>query len=249
MRKVILLLLFVFLASANAGFYGGVVGKYTSVSGSYYETNTSLDITHKWDISQSATPVGLSLGYGFADSVAGEVHLLFNSGDSPTLGTNISYAFGEITNDLYPHILIGAGLTSLDISRSNSDADKSASNDAIIATMGTLQLGVGLSYVLNNTLEFYSDILLVYYSNVNFYNFDYDYNSNYSDISYGGNVDKSTIGLQIGIKFHAFGQSTKKATQYFAEIEREEDRQEEIELKQQQEIELKRQQEIDTFLN
>ena len=224
-----LLSLMVLLTSyLYAGMYGGILGSYNSMSGTYQETDTNTNVTRKWNVSQSYNTFGLTLGYGFVDSISGEIYLL--GGDSFKAGMNVSYAFTEVINDLYPHILIGIGGMDLDNGNFSGESSFFSPDSDPYASSPFIQLGAGLSYVLNNTMEVYGDILVVYYTDDSFSNYAYEYDS-YNNITYGGAIDKVTVGFHVGAKFHVFGETTMRREVVI------------------QEHEVQREKEIESFIN
>ena len=225
-----LLLLMVMLTSyLNAGLYGGLEYYAAFLNGTYEETNKNTNVTEQWKMSGTANTVGINLGYGYADTVSGDIYFLIGNGGR--IGTNFRYAFNPLANNLYPHLIVGVGLA--DIHPDLTDNPNTPDTETSIGTNTYfVQIGLGLSYVLNDTIELYGNALLVY-------NYDsHIYGSNYENknISYGGTVDKVNVGFQIGVKFHTFGSSTIRG-KYLKEEE------------QAIELEEERQKDIDAFIN
>ena len=198
--KRLLLLLILLTTTASAGFYGGLEWRYTSLDGTYEATysepHINDSVTKQYDISKSLNSFGINLGYGYANTMSGNIYI--NAG----IGTNFSYAFEPLSHDLYPHILVGMGFLAfedLDISGTPNYLDKSQFGAQTLFT----QVGAGLSYVVNDTVELYGDLLLMLhmYSDVYQLGSDVDYEKQ------DGSIDNVSIGFEVGVRFHAFGKS------------------------------------------
>ena len=138
-------------------------------------------------------------------------------------------------NNFFPHILFGNGIiinekTSLS---DNSKIPYAYDSDYKIREYYAIfmQLGIGLSYVLNDTIEFYWDVVLL----LNLNNRTYTSDAYFDDESYNNTIrieqtwNNPSIGFQVGVKFHTFGSSTMRRKYLKEEIlQLEEERQKNI---------------------
>jgi len=234
-----LLLLGVLLTSyLNAGMYGGVEWQKASFNGTYKETYKGE--TQEWDTTAALSVFGLNLGYGHADATSGEIYFVTDF-DGGKLGSNLSYGFDLFDNNLFPHILIGNGaLFTEDPSLSNNpNLPQGSARDYGVPFV---QLGVGLSYALSDTIEFYGDVLLLVGlvdddSSDGYDVYEYDENSGTSSVyplTQEQTWDNPSIGFRIGIKFHALGSSTMDGKHLKQEVSK---------------LEEERQKNIDTFMD
>ena len=200
----------------HAGMYGGIEGHSMSFDGTYKESIGNM--SQEWTTNSDVNLIGLNLGYGYADSASGEIYLATNS-EAAKFGLNFRYGFDMFDNNIFPHILLGTGFVFGDEpSLSNSPytpyADKS---DYRIREYNAvfIQLGIGLSYVLNDTIEFYGDAVLLF----NLDDRTHTNNFHIYDGAYSHNIDveqewnNPSFGFQLGVKFHAFGSSTMRGKQ------------------------------------
>ena len=215
----------IFLTSyLNAGLYGGLELQSLSIDGTYKETANG--VTKEWDTTNDLKFVGLNIGYGYVDAFSGEVYMAPGS-DFGKFGANLRYGFDVFDSNVFPHILLGLGTimsASRNVSFSN-DSNRSDLDNSRLYNLNTgfVQLGVGLSYVVKDTIEIYGDIFLMFDvdtrvnkdeftvedTSYNEYGYNYDYYTDYNDVGTAEHKwDTTSIGFQIGVKFHPFGSST-----------------------------------------
>ena len=230
----------IFLTSyLNAGLYGGIELQSMSIDGTYKETYRGE--TQQWKTTKDLNQVGFTLGYGYVDFLSSEVYLSTNGMDSGKFGTNLRYGFDMFDNNVFPHILFGVGLLDahyMKFSNNSSTpyADTKSSGTSRY-TAGFLQIGVGISYVIKDTIEMYGDIFLMFdpdndekkgsftvedksYNNYN-YNYNYIGDNNDNTVTVEQTWNTPSIGFQIGIKFHPFGSSTIRGKRLKDELEEE----------------------------
>jgi len=229
--KRLLTLMILLTSYLNAGLYGGIELQSMSIDGTYKETYRGE--TQQWDTAANISLVGLNLGYGYVDAFSGEVYMALGS-DSGKLGANLRYGFDVFDNSIFPHILLGGGYvggsgdvrisgnsnTPYTITDSSSDGSFFTTNSVDRYDAVFVQIGVGLSYVMKDTVEIYGDIFLMLDNNEvrtesfivedNLYSgYNYNpYSTTYSDVRVEQTWNTPSIGFQIGVKFHPFGAAT-----------------------------------------
>ena len=219
----------------NAGVYGGVEWTSASFDGTYKETYRGVE--QKWNTQSDVNAFGLNLGYGYADSPSGEVYLNIGS-DSSKIGLNFRHGFDTFNNNFFPQIVIGHGFIGGSKARLSNNSNVARGYEVNYRSP-FVQLGVGFSYALNNTVELYGDVLVIL-------GFDETYTSSmdikemdtYYTLDSEEQWDNLTIGVSLGVKFHAFGVTTLRR-----KITVEELRQETLE------FDRKREKEIDSFID
>ena len=200
--KRLLMLMILLISYLNAGMYGGIEWHKLSFDGTYKEID--IDGIQEWDTLADISVIGLNLGYGYADAFSGEVYFAggYNTGK---LGTNMRYGFDIFDNNIFPHILLGTGVTGISPVKLSNNPNVPSEYYKNYSTP-FVQLGLGASYILNDTIELYGDILIVKGFNTGSTNNNKSTGTNHTIIE--DKWDATTIGFLVGVKFHAFGSST-----------------------------------------